>query len=255
MRASVGSIFAVLAVVGATTLWFRHRQLDEMPTERSPANAGVARVRATSPSIRDNTVERWGSNRNSANDGVSAQDTNPPTAAPAVTMGVNGQTHDVEVPAPSGGRALTFSGRKQGAEDAKVANASDQNTLVQQTRITCEFASGYNNGFFWEGKLTSGSAAWQGGPLTYDVIDAEAGTAQLFGSVGATGSMEGQAEAHVAVAANRAEFLSTLPNGHVVLTTVFNERDEQGRHIAVMSRHEGARGPGIFGSQFLGWCR
>lgn len=162
---------------------------------------------------------------------------------------------DGEVRTRSSVRALTFADHKQSAADAKTTNGADQNALLQQTRITCEFETGYNNGFVWEGKLTSSGAAWQGGPLTYDAIDAEAGTAQLIGGEGATGSTEGHADTRVAAEATRVEFLSTLANGNLVLTTICNDRDEQGRRIAVMSRHEDSSGAGAYGSQFLGSCR
>jgi hypothetical protein len=95
-------------------------------------------------------------------------------------------------------------------------------------------------------------ASWQGGPIVYDVIDAEGGTAQMIGSAGATGSMDGQADAQVASGADRIEFLSRLDNGHLVFTTVFGRLDESDRHIAVMSRHEGGN---YLGSQFRGSCR
>jgi hypothetical protein len=42
-----------------------------------------------------------------------------------------------------------------------------------------------------------------------------------------------------------------LPNRAFVAVTIFDELDNVGRHIAVMSRHEGFF---EFGSQFLGTC-
>jgi hypothetical protein len=48
-----------------------------------------------------------------------------------------------------------------------------------------------------------------------------------------------------------------LSSGGIVLTTVFGESRENGRYVAVMSRHEGQRSQGIgtYGAQFLGFCR
>lgn len=256
MRASAGSILAVIAAAGLTILWFRQEQVGEKPIERASTQDGVGTV-ATSPPTSETTLTQGSRNPNPVNNDTTFQTSNLTAgSSSSAPMSLDQQTPDRETRASNSVRALTFAGRKQSAEGAKTADGADQKKpVLQQTRITCEFATGYNNGLVWEGKLTSGSAAWQGGPLTYDAIDAEAGTAQLLGSESATGSMEGHADTRVAVGATRVEFLSTLANAQLVLTTVFSERDEQGRYIAVMSRHEGPSGAGIFGSQFLGWCR
>lgn len=255
MRVSVAGVLLGLAAAGFAIVWFGREQIGQAPAERTVAKDHVGGM-ATS-SILETTLDRRSVKQNAANDDdVTAQADNPSAASSSVGMTVERQTPpDGEARTRSDVRALTFADNKPSGPDVKKTNGADQKTLQQQTRITCEFETGYNNGFVWEGKLTSGSAAWQGGPLIYDAIDGEAGTAQLLGGEGVTHSTDGHADARVAIGSNRVEFLSTLANGSVLFTTVFNERDEQGRLIAVMSRHEGLSGTDAYGSQFLGRCR
>jgi hypothetical protein len=78
----------------------------------------------------------------------------------------------------------------------------------------------------------------------------------MIGNPGATGSLEGSADARVMSRSNRLEFLSDLKHRQLVLTTVYGQLHERGGYIAVMSRHEGQNGPfSSYGSQFLGSCR
>lgn len=126
--------------------------------------------------------------------------------------------------------------------------------LLNPTDVRCEFGPG-NGGNWPTGALSVHDAEWQGGPIEFQVVNLDAGTAQMIGSVGATDSLEGSIEARVVATTIGLHFLALTANGHLITTTIFRERDDSGRFVGVMSRHEGARGP-IFteGAQFYGTC-
>ena len=140
--------------------------------------------------------------------------------------------------------------------DARAKAKDAEDAFGRSGRIVCEFSEGNNIGAF-DGQLRSGSASWQGGSITYDSIDFDAGTAQMIGSAGPTGSAEGHADARVILRGPRLNFLVPLSTGGIVFTTVFGEVRDNGRYVAVMSRHEGLRsqGTGTYSAQFLGFCR
>jgi hypothetical protein len=133
----------------------------------------------------------------------------------------------------------------------------DDSALGKSERLVCEFSDG-SNAMPRSGRSSgSDGAVWQGGAITYDAINFAEGTAQMLGSVGATGSQEGHADARVIARGPRVDFLVSLPSGGMVFTTIFGESSENGRYVAVMSRHEGLRAPGTgtYGAQFIGSCR
>ena len=80
--------------------------------------------------------------------------------------------------------------------------------LFDSARISCDFGAGNGTGARIGDLLTvGGGAQWQGGLILYDLMDAEAGTARMTGSVGATGSPNGEAEVQVTTEGTRV-FLS-----------------------------------------------
>lgn len=124
--------------------------------------------------------------------------------------------------------------------------------LLGSLRITCDFGAGNNTGLrFGDTLSVGGGAQWQGGLLIYDLVDTAAGTAYLTGTAGATGSPSGKAKMQVTTEGSRVMLSGFLENHGFVAVTIFDELDNVGRHIAVMSRHEGFF---EFGSQFLGTC-
>jgi hypothetical protein len=124
--------------------------------------------------------------------------------------------------------------------------------LLDSTRITCDFGAGNNTGLrFGDTLSVGGGAQWQGGLLIYDLVDAAAGAVRLTGTAGATGSQRGEAKVQVTTEGSRVLLSGFLENRAFLAVTIFDELDNFGRHIAVMSRHEGFF---EFGSQFLGTC-
>jgi hypothetical protein len=71
------------------------------------------------------------------------------------------------------------------------------------------------------------------------------------GTPGVTGSPRGEAKVQVATEGTRVFLSGFLENGGFVVVTIFDELDNVGRHIAVMSRHESVFS---YASQFLGTC-
>lgn len=139
------------------------------------------------------------------------------------------------------------------AEPAEVADLILAE-LLNPTDVRCEFGAG-NGGNWPTGTLNVHDAEWQGGPIEYQSVNLDAGTAQMIGTVGATDSLDGSIDARVIATSVGLHFLALTSNGYLLTTTVFNERDSNGRFFGVMSRHEGPRGP-IFteGAQFYGVC-
>ncbi len=125
-------------------------------------------------------------------------------------------------------------------------------TLLGFPRITCDFGAGNNTGLrFGEVLTVGGGAQWNGGPLIYVLTDAAAGTAVLTGTPGVTGSPDGETKVQVTTEGTRV-FLSGFQQDRAfVVVTIFDEIDNVGRHIAVMSRHDASFS---FASQFLGTC-
>ncbi len=127
-------------------------------------------------------------------------------------------------------------------------------SLLAPADVYCEF--GIGNGANWpNATLNVYEAEWQGGPVSFQAVNLDAGTAQMAGTVDATDSLTGTIAARVIPTASGLHFLALTPNGYLITATVFGERDETGRFIAVMSRHEGEVGQ-IYttGTQFYGVC-
>jgi len=89
--------------------------------------------------------------------------------------------------------------------------------------------------------------------IVYDLLDSGAGEARMSGSPGATGTPTGETKVQVRISGTRLTFLGELPDGVLVVTTIYPELDDVGRHVAVMSRHEQASF--TYAGQFLGTCQ
>ena len=125
--------------------------------------------------------------------------------------------------------------------------------LLDQSRVTCDFGAGMNAGVrFGDTLLVGVGAQWQGGLMVYDLLEPGAGRARLIGTVGGTGSPNGETKVQLMLYGTRIYFLGLQPNGTYALTTIYDELDDMGRHVAVMSRHE--NGIFTYGTQWLGVC-
>ena len=256
MNKPVIALALASTVVAAAMIWFGFDQLDGGAV---PSSASTARP------ISRSTSDRHGepSTDDPPSSGPSFPKTESQVEAPSRTEGHAPASADIarqnqQQVAPTGVKIdKLIPQTADGTDaDARAKDPDAEESLGRSGRIVCEFSAGNDIGAF-DGQLRSASASWQGGPITYDPIDFDAGTAQMIGSVGATGSTEGHADARVILRGPRLEFLVPLSSGGIVLTTVFGERRDKGGYVAVMSRHEGLRsqGAGTYGAQFLGFCR
>jgi hypothetical protein len=255
MRLSVRVVLGALAVLLVGVVWFGRERLDPSEPEAHVAESMVNATSAqasnasrTEPAQIVSHVDREReehitsqAEEQGTTTSVGAQQADPP-----LTTAATATAHKILMPRPVA----------SAEEDTEASDEPELSELQELNRISCDFTDGFNNGFVWEGKLQQGSASWQGGPIVYDMIDPENGTAQMVGNPGATGSLEGRADARVMSRPHRLEFLSDLKNGQLVLTSVYGQLHERGGYIAVMSRHEGQNGPfSSYGSQFIGSCR
>jgi hypothetical protein len=193
--------------------------------------SGVASTTAAAPldvvEAQDTAVERVGT-------------ANPPVPASNPIIG-----------APPSNSPMTRTDLPNRRYDDPSGSAPATN-LLDSARISCDFGPGNNTGTRVGDVLTvSGGAQWQGGLILYDFTDAEAGTARMTGNPGVTGSPSGEAKVQVTTEGTRVFLSGFLANRAYVMVTIFDELDNVGRHIAVMSRHESVF---AYASQFLGTC-
>ena len=139
------------------------------------------------------------------------------------------------------------------AEPADVADGI-LGEFLNPKDLRCEFGAG-NGGNWPTGGLNVHDEEWQGGPIQFQSVNLDAGTAVMIGTVGATDSLDGSIDTRAIATSVGLHFLALTSNGYLITTTVFNDRDTNGRFVAVMSRHEGSRGQ-IYteGAQFYGFC-
>jgi len=124
-------------------------------------------------------------------------------------------------------------------EESATGGAADKDplaNLLNSMKIWCRFAPG-NGAWLREDSISMYELAYQGGPIGYDSIDINSGTARMTGSEGATGSLEGALD--VSATATRAglHFSAFNSRGELLVTTVFGAVDKHGRHLAVMTTH------------------
>jgi hypothetical protein len=94
------------------------------------------------------------------------------------------------------------------------------------------------------------SAAWQGGPVEFQSINYDTGTAQMVGQV--TRSPAGEVPVTVATSDSDITFTGRAANGTLTVISIFGNFDNSGHHTAVMSLHDGKYELDI--AQFYGAC-
>jgi hypothetical protein len=120
--------------------------------------------------------------------------------------------------------------------DATDRAAKAREDLKHAMMIRCDFKPGAT-GFWANQNLNVSLFQWQGGPITFEVVDLGAGTARMLGSDGATGSQEGVIDVMVTATNTGLHFSAFTPTRILVVATVFANLDASGRYRAVMSRH------------------
>jgi hypothetical protein len=133
------------------------------------------------------------------------------------------------------------------------ATASSQapslDDLHDSGSIRCIFGPG-NGGSWPNGKLTVGGAAWQGGPIDFQSINYDAGTAQMVGQV--TRSPGGEVPATITTSDADVTFTGRAANRTLAIVSMFAKFDGAGHHTAVLSMHDGEHELDI--AQFYGSC-
>jgi len=131
---------------------------------------------------------------------------------------------------------MILSGEKQIEPDAGNPAEKARDDLKNAMMICCDFKPGAT-GFWLNQSLSVSLFEWQGGPVTFEVVDLNAGTARILGGVGATGSQEGTIDAMVTATGTGLHFSAFTPTRVLVVSTVFANLDRSGKYRAVMSRH------------------
>ena len=153
-------------------------------------------------------------------------------------------------PRHSGDSEETGSHKQTDATDRAEKARED---LKQAMMLRCEFKPGAT-GYWQDQNLNVSLFEWQGGPVTFEVVDLSAGAARMLGSDGATGSQDGVIDVMVAASGTGLHFSAFTPTRVLVVSTVFANLDGTGRYRAVMSRHGTPTFYGNISEQNYGSC-
>ncbi len=235
MRTGIRKDFLFVAV-GAAVGWVGHSILASREPASPEAALTTLAVNPTSqPESRPQDALRPGTASERA---AGANDTFPPASAnviadsDAVSDEADASTMILS-PLHSGDSAEA---ETQNESDAEKLSEKARDVLKNAMMIRCEFKPGATG--YWANKNLSVSLfEWQGGPVTFQVVDLNAGTARILGGVGATGSQEGTIDANVTATGTGLHFSTFTPTRVLVVSTVFANLDRAGRYRAVMSRH------------------
>jgi hypothetical protein len=144
-------------------------------------------------------------------------------------------------------RANASTGDQSEQPSAPLSQAPSLDDLHDSGSVRCTFGPG-NGGSWPNGQLTVGDAAWQGGPVNFQSIDYDAGTAQMIGQV--TRSPTGEVPATVTASDSDVTFTGRAANGTLTVISIFGKFDKAGHHTAVLSMHDGKHELNI--AQFYG---
>jgi hypothetical protein len=227
------------AVGGAVGGWFAH-------------DAFVGAAGAASGSSARNEVVAQQSDL-SVRKGLPANPVHAPSESAKASSGNPDPGRGEEAPLYSAGKSAAGAAASAIAESAQSSSPSSQasslDDLLDSANIRCTFGPG-NGGSWPQGKLTVGDAAWQGGPVDFQSIDFDAGTAQVIGSVAR--SRTGQMPVTAAATSSGLNFTGIAGNGTLTVITMFSRFDNAGHHTAVLSMHDGQQDNDT--AQFYGVC-
>jgi hypothetical protein len=230
----------VVAVGGAVGGWFAHRAI-VVPI--GTASASSARSEVVAPQTESSARQSLPAN--------SARE--PSVQSTKVASGITDPARDRETPlysaTKSGARASTSAVAESAQSAASSAQAPTLDDLLDSANIRCTFGPG-NGGSWPQGKLTVGDAAWQGGPVDFQSIDYDAGTAQMLGNVAR--SRAGLVPVTVSRTNSGLNFTGTAANGTLTVVSMFSRFDSAAHHTAVLSMHDGPHD--LDTAQFYGVC-
>jgi hypothetical protein len=238
IRASI--VLLIGAVGGAVGGWFAHRAF-VVPESL----VGGSLIRDAAVAGGSESSARQSLPRNSVRE--------PFVQSTKVESGVADTARGGETPLHSAGESAARASTSAVAESAQAAAPLSQaptlDNLLDAVNIRCTFGPG-SGGSWPQGKLIFGDAAWQGGPVDFQSIDYDAGTAQMLGSVAR--SRAGQVPVNVATTSSEVNFTGTSANGTLTVITMFARFNNEGHHTAVLSMHDGQQGMDT--AQFYGFC-
>jgi hypothetical protein len=239
IRASIVMLL-IGAVGGAVGGWFAHRAF-VVPESL----VGGSLIRDAAVAGGSESSARQSLPRNSVRE--------PFVQSTKVESGVADTARGGETPLHSAGESAARASTSAVAESAQAAAPLSQaptlDDLLDSVNIRCAFGPG-NGGSWPQGKLTVGDAAWQGGPVDFQSINYDAGTAQMLGNV--AHSRTGQVPVNVATASSGLNFTGTSATGTLTVVTMFAKFDNAGHHAAVLSMHDGQHD--LDTAQFYGVC-
>lgn len=248
MRTDLASCL-IVGCIGGALGWVAHSTLQQRESQASASRDTESVVRARSPTSSgpDSTARRQSTSKHArARSDAQLAESNSSAASSDLDEGAAfvlapDRSSDA-LAMPSNDRAASAAG-----ESAVKNPLAD---LLDSMTIWCRFDPG-NGAWLREEDISMYELAYQGGPINYDSIDIDSGTARMTGSAGATGSREGVLD--VLVTATRAglHFSAFNSREELVVTTVFGAVDKHGRHLAVMTTH-GAHADGSY--QTYGAC-
>lgn len=232
MRHGLAS-YLFVACFGGALGWVAHSALQQREHQTSASRAPGSAARAISPTpadpdstVRPQSTPGAKSDAHNPAAGSGLEEKSQPSEGAAFVLAPDRSSDAIAM--PSNDREDSATGGA--AEKDPLAN------LLKSMKIWCRFAPG-NGAWMREDRISMYELAYQGGPISFDSIDIDSGTARMTESEGATGSLEGALD--VLATATRAglHFSAFNSRGELLVTTVFGAVDKQGRHLAVMTTH------------------
>ncbi|HEU5134847.1 MAG TPA: hypothetical protein VFU13_06855 [Steroidobacteraceae bacterium] len=215
----------MLIVIGVTAGWIAHLVLaDREATNAKPAVTTSESKPENSPASRDRAAAADDPSRSASADVAVREEAVSGDAESATLVLAHRHTGDSEK-SESNQPANTTDPAEKAREDLKHA-----------MMIRCDFKPGAT-GYWANQKLNVSLFQWQGGPITFEIVDLDSGTARMLGGDGATGSQDGVIDVMVTVTSTGLHFSAFTPTRIMVVATVFVNKDASGQYRAVMSRH------------------
>ncbi len=132
-----------------------------------------------------------------------------------------------------------------------AARSKSLNALLSSSSLSCDISAAQGANWTNGGAQVHG-ISYQGGPFAYQAINLEIGTATMTGSVGLTGSVDGELGVKVTPTDTGLNFTGFTRSGDLVIVTVYAALDGSGHYRTVMSRH--GHQIGNESAQFYGTC-
>jgi hypothetical protein len=139
-------------------------------------------------------------------------------------------------PREADGRDLAASTEQRREPYPEPASTDALETLATASRLECNFAEGRG----WWGSMESlapAEADYRGNPIVYHAIDLATGKARMTGTLGVTGSREGEIDARVTATPLGLYFSHVEPTGRLAVTAVLAHLRRDDVFPAVFSQY------------------